>query len=187
MRHRDTETAPRGSCGVRSSGHGSGGVGCVANMHASCSSSASWKQISPYSGSRGNLLERRGDRRGRAIRADRARVAFATSPLEQIEDHELVGQRDRDIARDPRRAIALRVVEKVAKVDVGEPRARQEDAVCGKRRAAGEAGMSALKCARTGRVERGAGALDARRTRVRPPRAAAASLRCAVCGTAPMI
>ena len=48
--------------------------------------------------------------------------------LEQIEHHQLIELRDRDVARDARRTITLRVGEQIAKVDVGEPRSGQSDA-----------------------------------------------------------
>src|SRR5262249_47178148 len=74
-----------------------------------------------------NFLEgRRDGDRVRAARVADARVRDLT--VQQVEQEQLVELRDGDVPRDARAAVALRVGEEVAEVDVGEPPSRQKNA-----------------------------------------------------------
>ena len=116
-----------GSLDRSSGGNGSGGVVWLANMQASCSSSASQKVISPYSGSVGHHVDRRADRdRLERLPVVMRRVHQLAAP--QVEHDQLLRQPDRHVSRDPRRAVALRVGQEIPEMDVGQPSAWKQHA-----------------------------------------------------------
>jgi hypothetical protein len=83
-----------------------------------------------------DLFQSAGDGdRARALRVAHTRVRDLA--VQQIEEDELVEQRDGDVTGDARPAIALGVREEVAEVDVGEPRSREKNAAVWKLKGGG--------------------------------------------------